>query len=67
MNLKVSRLSKSIKFILASSITASVFATASVSAQETAAAQEENIEQIAVVGTRGAPRSVGDSPTLCGV
>ena len=36
--------------------------TQTFAAEETSAVEEENIEQIVVVGSRAAPRSVADSP-----
>jgi iron complex outermembrane receptor protein len=54
-------LRKSIRVGLAVSATASLMLTLPAVSQDTAA-EEKNIEKIAVVGSRAAPRSVGDSP-----
>lgn len=59
MNKNLSKLSKSIKYALIASTAASVTLSAPVLAQ---AAKNADVEKIAVVGSRGAPRSVGDSP-----
>ncbi|MCC2615503.1 TonB-dependent receptor [Aestuariibacter halophilus] len=62
MNMTISRLAKSVRYGIAVSAAAGVMTTMSVSAQEaetdTAAA---DVEKIAIVGTRAAPRSIGDS------
>jgi len=61
MRNQISPLAKSIRFVLASSVTASM--VLSVQAQEAPAGESaEQVEQIAIVGTRAAPRSIGDSP-----
>jgi iron complex outermembrane receptor protein len=58
MKTTLNPVSSSIKLILASALTVSL----SAGAQEASAnGAKENVEQIAVVGTRAAPRSVGDS------
>jgi iron complex outermembrane receptor protein len=60
MKLKLSSLSRSITYALASSATVGLFSTAAL-ADETEGAKKD-IEKIAVVGSRSAPRSVDDSP-----
>lgn len=61
MHNKINPLTRSIRFVLASSLTASLALSAQ--AQEAPAGESaEQVEQIAIVGTRAAPRSVGDSP-----
>jgi iron complex outermembrane receptor protein len=60
MKLKLSNLSRSITYALASSATVGLFSTTAL-ANETEGAKKD-IEKIAVVGSRAAPRSVGDSP-----
>ena len=58
MKTTLNPVSSSIKLVLASALTASL----SVAAQEAPAdGANELVEQIAVVGTRAAPRSVGES------
>lgn len=59
MNTRLSKLSKSIRFVTMSSLAASFVVASPVMAQEEENA--ENVEKIAVVGTRSAPRSIGDS------
>ncbi|MDP5032459.1 TonB-dependent siderophore receptor [Paraglaciecola sp.] len=61
MKTKLSSLTKNIRFIIATSAALGATAVGSVNAQETPQA-EANVEKIAVVGSRGAPRSVQDSP-----
>lgn len=61
MQNKLSFLTKSIKLVLATSITASL-STVAQEAPSQGEAEQEAVEQIAIVGTRAAPRSVGDSP-----
>ncbi|MFS1704182.1 TonB-dependent receptor plug domain-containing protein [Alteromonas sp. AMM-1] len=59
MNTSLSKLTSQLRLILAASVAAgSVVATPAL-AQETSEAK--NVEKIAVVGTRAAPRSIGDS------
>lgn len=58
MKTRLNPVSSSIKLILASALTASLSAAAQEAPAEVA---NENVEQIAVVGSRAAPRSVGDS------
>ncbi|MFQ3218136.1 MAG: iron complex outermembrane receptor protein [Paraglaciecola sp.] len=61
MNIKVNKLSRSIKLILAASaVTAAASVTPAMAQEKTNEAA--NIEKIAVVGSRGAPRSIADSP-----
>lgn len=61
MNIPLSRLTQSIRLITAASVTASLFAVAPAVAQEEGD-DANSVEKIAVVGTRAAPRSIGDSP-----
>ncbi|GAB3033098.1 TonB-dependent receptor plug domain-containing protein [Bowmanella dokdonensis] len=62
----ISKLSKSIKIALTSAATIGLVASFGVSAQEQnnneADTTQGPVEKIAIVGTRAAPRSVGDSP-----
>lgn len=60
MKLKNTTLKRAISFALASSTTAGLLVSGAALAEETKA--EEQIEKIAVVGSRSAPRSMGDSP-----
>lgn len=60
MNTPLSKITKSIRFLTAASLSAGLVAVAPVSAQEDESA-DANVEKIAVVGTRSAPRSIGDS------
>ncbi|XOV78665.1 MAG: TonB-dependent receptor plug domain-containing protein [Aestuariibacter sp.] len=60
MNTPLSKIAKSIRFLTAASMSAGLVAVAPVSAQEEENA-DANVEKIAVVGTRAAPRSIGDS------
>ncbi|MFQ3236415.1 MAG: iron complex outermembrane receptor protein [Paraglaciecola sp.] len=64
MNIQVNKLSRSIKLILAASAVTAVANISPAMAQETTdkADKTANIEKIAVVGSRGAPRSIADSP-----
>ena len=59
MNSQLTKLSKCIRFVTMSSLAASMTVVPSVMAQEDENA--ESVEKIAVVGTRAAPRSVGES------
>jgi iron complex outermembrane receptor protein len=59
MKTQISRLAKNIRYVIAASAAASVVSIAPVFAQETAI---EDVEKIAVIGSRGAPRSISDSP-----
>ena len=62
MNTNLSLLTKNVRGVLAASAAFSVIATAPVFAQEAEeGAKAEDFEQIAVVGSRAAPRSVADS------
>ena len=62
MNTSLSLLTKNVRGVLAASAAFSVMATAPVFAQEAEeSAKAEDFEQIAVVGSRAAPRSVADS------
>ena len=62
MNTTLSLLTKNVRGVLAASAAFSVMATAPVYAQEAEeSAKAEDYEQIAVVGSRAAPRSVADS------
>lgn len=64
MKFKNNVLQQAIKFALATT-TAGLFVSGSVVAAEQAAEEtkvNKNVEKIAVVGTRSAPRSIGDSP-----
>ncbi|WP_421134003.1 TonB-dependent receptor plug domain-containing protein [Alteromonas sp. A079] len=61
MNTSLSLLTKHVRGVLAVSAAMSAIAVAPVHAQEAEEVKKENIEQIAVVGSRAAPRSVADS------
>jgi iron complex outermembrane receptor protein len=61
MKMQLSRLSKGIRLVTAASLTASMAMALPVLAQEPNA-EDNSVEKIAVVGTRSAPRSIGDSP-----
>ena len=62
MNTSLSLLTKNVRGVLAASAAFSVMATAPVYAQDAEeSAKAEDYEQIAVVGSRAAPRSVADS------
>jgi iron complex outermembrane receptor protein len=60
MKTQISRLAKNIRFVIAASATAGVVSVTPVIAQETTVDAE--VEKIAVIGSRGAPRSIADSP-----
>lgn len=60
MNSQLSKLSKCIRFVTMSSLAASITAVPAVMAQESGE-NADSVEKIAVVGTRAAPRSVGES------
>jgi iron complex outermembrane receptor protein len=60
MKTSISKLTKTIRYVIAASAAASVVSVSPVIAQEATADAE--VEKIAVVGSRAAPRSVGDSP-----
>lgn len=63
MKLKSNTLNQAIRFALATTTTAGLFISGSViAAEETETKVNKNVEKIAVVGTRSAPRSIGDSP-----
>lgn len=59
MNTHISKIAKSIRYVIAASVTVGSISAAPVIAQEQEAQQ---IEKIAVVGSRAAPRSVAESP-----
>ncbi|MFC3034768.1 TonB-dependent receptor plug domain-containing protein [Pseudoalteromonas fenneropenaei] len=59
MKHNISKLQRAISFALASTATIGLYAT---TAQAEEDANAKDIEKIAVVGSRAAPRSVGDSP-----
>jgi iron complex outermembrane receptor protein len=60
MNTPITKLSRSMGLIFAASAVTAVAGMSPVMAQE--AAKDADVEKIAVVGSRGAPRSVADSP-----
>ncbi|KPZ54791.1 MULTISPECIES: TonB-dependent siderophore receptor [Pseudoalteromonas] len=63
MKLKSNTLNQAIRFALATTTTAGLFISGSaIAAEETETKVNKNVEKIAVVGTRSAPRSIGDSP-----
>ncbi|MDP2713347.1 TonB-dependent siderophore receptor [Rheinheimera sp.] len=53
---------RAVKFALAASLSFGISATAAAQEQQAPAAKEQAVEKIAVVGSRSAPRSIGDSP-----
>lgn len=54
---------RAVKFALAASLSLGISATAvAQEEQQAAAAKEQTVEKIAVIGSRSAPRSIGDSP-----
>ena len=61
MNTSLSMLTKHVRGVLAASAALSVITMAPVQAQEAAEEGAEDYEQIAIVGSRAAPRSVADS------
>jgi iron complex outermembrane receptor protein len=61
MRTSISKLSKSIRYIIAASAAASVVSVSPVFAQEVND-DDNSYEKIAVVGSRAAPRSIADSP-----
>jgi iron complex outermembrane receptor protein len=61
MNTQVNKLSRSMRLIFAASAAAAVVSISPVMAQESKD-DSANIEKIAVVGSRAAPRSIADSP-----
>lgn len=60
MKTQISRLAKNVRYVIAASAAASVVSVSPVLAQE-AADDAADVEKIAIVGTRAAPRSIGDS------
>lgn len=60
MKTQISRLAKNIRFVIAASAAAGVVSVTPVIAQE--ATVDAEVEKIAVIGSRGAPRSIADSP-----
>lgn len=64
MKLKSNTLRRAIRFALASAATTSLLTTTVMAeeANQTKAKADEKVEKIAVVGSRAAPRSVGESP-----
>ncbi|MFT6895843.1 MAG: iron complex outermembrane receptor protein [Paraglaciecola sp.] len=62
MNIQVNKLSRSIKLILAASAVTAAASVTPVMAQENTKNNAADVEKIAVVGSRGAPRSIADSP-----
>ncbi len=64
MKLKSNTLRRAIRFALASAATTTLMTSTAFAEEETAETKKaaEKIEKIAVVGSRAAPRSVGDSP-----
>ncbi|GAC17370.1 iron complex outermembrane recepter protein [Paraglaciecola arctica BSs20135] len=60
MKTSITKLAKNIRYVIAASAAASVVSISPVIAQE--AGSDDNVEKIAVVGSRAAPRSVADSP-----
>jgi len=61
MKLQINKVSRAITYALASTASMGMLTTSAFAAGEDEA-KEKNIEKIAVVGSRAAPRSVGDSP-----
>ncbi len=61
MKTSISKLAKNIRYVIAASAAVGAVSISPVIAQE-AGADDANVEKIAVVGSRAAPRSVGDSP-----
>ncbi len=62
MKLKSNTLRRAIRFALATAATSSLLTTTAMAEEADETKAEEKIEKIAVVGSRAAPRSVGDSP-----
>lgn len=60
MKTSITKLAKHIRYVIAASAAVGVVSVSPVLAQE--AESDESVEKIAVVGSRAAPRSVGDSP-----
>ncbi|WP_462152692.1 TonB-dependent receptor plug domain-containing protein [Pseudoalteromonas xiamenensis] len=61
MKHNISKLQRAISFALASSATIGMYSTNAMAAED-GGEKAKDIEKIAVVGSRAAPRSVGDSP-----
>lgn len=61
MKTSINQVTKHIRYMLAASAVAGVSAVAPAVAQEAGSDDAADVEKIAVVGTRAAPRSVGDS------
>ncbi|MEI5637567.1 MULTISPECIES: TonB-dependent receptor plug domain-containing protein [unclassified Pseudoalteromonas] len=62
MKLKSNTLRRAVRFALATAATSSLLTTTAMAEEADETKAEEKIEKIAVVGSRAAPRSVGDSP-----
>ncbi|AZN34561.1 TonB-dependent receptor [Pseudoalteromonas agarivorans] len=62
MKLKSNALNQAIKFALATTTAGLFISGSAVAAEESETKVNKNVEKIAVVGTRSAPRSIGDSP-----
>jgi iron complex outermembrane receptor protein len=60
MKTSISKLANNIRYVLAASATVGLVSVSPVIAQE--AAVDADVEKIAVIGSRGAPRSVAESP-----
>jgi iron complex outermembrane receptor protein len=60
MKLQLNAISRAITYAIASTASVGMFSTAAMAEED--GAKKEKIEKIAVVGSRAAPRSVGDSP-----
>ncbi len=60
--MKINALHRAVKIACTSTMATALLAPLSLSAEEQEVKADENIEKIAVVGTRAAPRSIGDSP-----
>ena len=62
MKTSLSQVTRNVRIALAASAAVGMLASANTYAQEADEAEAKDFEQIAVVGTRAAPRSVGESP-----
>ncbi|TMO10368.1 TonB-dependent receptor [Pseudoalteromonas sp. S558] len=62
MKLKNNALNQAIKFALATTTAGLFISSSAIAADEQQVKVNKNVEKIAVVGTRSAPRSIGDSP-----
>lgn len=62
MKLKNNPLNQAIKFALATTTAGLFISGSAIAADESKTKVDKNVEKIAVVGTRSAPRSIGDSP-----